>query len=244
MICGRPNPPPPFPKGKGVFLTFLLSVTATGCASVSFNSTVYQKQRFALAAFYGPVRIDTSAVGVAGAFQTGNDWGAKMAEGVVDDVRAHIERALGSPLLPIDQMIQAAGYASAVPIPGAEQFGSPRGMKPLSVEHDNDALLGALAAGLGVEAVIVISNDWSVRRAPGTADQYGFDAMHLIIVGVGGKRLWDQTEEVEARGDWVYKQAGINMAGAASPDLAQAMARAAVLQGVDRFAVAWAANRK
>ena len=220
----------------------VLPALGLGCASVSVKPSVYQKHTFGLAAFYGPTRIDTSAIGIAGAFQAGNDWGVKVAEGSLDGVRGQIEQALGVQLLPDEQMIAAPGYASAVPVPAAEQYASPRGMRPLSADPSNDPLLGNVATGIGVEAIIVISNNWAIRREAGTAQQYGFDLMRIAIVGADGTRLWDQTENAEGR--VASGSTGISMAGATTPEQAQAMAKAAVLQGVDRFVTAWAANKK
>jgi hypothetical protein len=230
----------------GLSLACVAVVTAlTGCAAFTpqVNPKVYGIKKFAIGAYYGPTAV-IGGSGMAGLISsTANRWGTKVAEITVDEVHSRLQSAFKAELLPIDQVVANPAYAQApVIVPHwRNMYVAPRGMVALSVDQKSDAALGQLARALGVDAVIVLKNDWKIGQQG--SDQVGKNTLEILIMGADGTRLWDQTGlragTAEAK---VGTSIGSQIAGAfgsLTEETAVAMSRAAIRASLDQFVDAW-----
>jgi hypothetical protein len=213
----------------------LLLLMIGGCAHLTIDPSVHQRQRFALVAFYGQETIPTP-VGTVGSFSQ-NRWGWKVAEKLIAEVRERLEKTLGHELVGVDGLAASATYAGLPLATFGSHKASPAPLRAISNDAKNDAALGRLATELGADAVILIANTWLMLD---DGRQYAQNGMELVIVGADGKRLWDEKVILEsARAELTGKQLGAEMLGVAWEETAVSLTREAVLRCLERFASEW-----
>ena len=217
-------------------LTLLLPL---GCLDFQLDLHIspgaYKAKKLALVSFYGPSNLATNSVG-----QAPNYMGSDLADTLLAAVEARIRGELGVEIIPMATVTLNPAYRSLSIVGDADQNTAPRGLRCLPDTSRYDRQLAAFAKQLGVDGVIVIRNYWSLRADPVSGVPYGHDAMHIVIVGKDGERLWDQQEFRDAPHEGISQtvqrpETLVAPTGNAVFD----STREAVLQCLDGFVSAW-----
>jgi hypothetical protein len=222
-------------------------IAVSGCAAfrAQINPAVYRAKKVALVGYYGPAKMISTGGGLVSAIQSEtNQFGVSVAEKTIDEVYSRLQDVLKVELLPLQSAPEHAGYAAAPLIrfnPGF--YFAPRGMKPLSVDARDDGALGKLAGALGVDAVIVLKNTWSIDLEGASHQPVGTNRLEVLIVAADGTRLYDATgmRGYAARGsaDTSFATQLAAGQGAMTEELALKLSRAALRASLDKFLDHW-----
>ncbi len=161
-----------------------LLAAAQGCVATRNLLPTPRPQRVALASFYGPRHLAGADAKLAT-----NTRGETVLEAAYAEVLSRLTEAVGPGLLTPDRVVDSPGYAALAHEDFPHHYVAAAGARPLPTTPRNDAALGALARSIGVDLVLVIRADWTLRSDLGSPGPYGHVAMTMVAVGADGRRL-------------------------------------------------------
>lgn len=231
--------------GAALAAAIVVGWLTAGCAAFRpvMNPAVYQTKKLALAAYYGPVKVESTGGGLVSAIQSQtNKYGTRVAESTIDEVFARLQGELHVELMPMTAAPQSADYAGIPTATYPEGYIAPRGMKAVSTDQQNDPALAKLAKSLGVDAVIVVKGNWQVQMRD-EGGPIGYNRLEVLIVGADGTRLLDATGfrayTAEGASDTSVGSSFAAAAGAMTEESAVKMSRAALRASLDKFLDSW-----
>jgi hypothetical protein len=184
----------------GVVLLLAVGSSCSGAKAVFVPDAIRGAQRWALLSVFFRSHVDQSAaMGDDGLLDVVAGAGRERAmaqslkeaqPAVVQSHQDYLARQLGGAWLPVEEVVAAPGYAD-LPRPWDHgSYDAPLGMRVLHMEKP--AEMGAMAAQLGVDAVVVVRHAYALTRP----DRLTFavdDTITLVVVGRDGKVWWDVT---------------------------------------------------
>ncbi len=210
------------------------------CSTVRLNPAAFEKRTFALVSLTGDRTVSSRNLATVGlAKMSGNAWGVRLTQDLAEEARAGISKAVGAELLPLEKVAAAPGYARLPALSSSGTVGA-RPLRPLDLSPKNDVALGRFASELGVDAVVAVANEYTVVTDRDSARQHAEVEFTLVVVGADGTRLWEQAETLQSPpAEQTPEQRSRENVGVVSDEVANALCRQAVKQGLDLFAAAW-----
>lgn len=210
------------------------------CSTVQLNPSVFEKRTFALVSLTGDRTVASRNLATVGlAKMSGNAWGVKLTQDLVEEARTGIAKAVGAEVLPLEKVVAAPGY-DRLPALSSSGIVGARPLRPLDLSREHDVALGRFAAALGVDAVVAVANEYTVVTDRDSARQRAEVEFSLVVVSADGTRLWEQAETLQSPpAEQTLEQRSRENVGVVSDEVASALCRQAVKQGLDLFAAAW-----
>jgi hypothetical protein len=215
----------------------LLAVTS--CKTVPQNPAAFNRQKLAVATWYGEQKIISNSGGMIGAIQSqSTEWGKELLDAAYPtDFEARLQKIIGGEWIPAENVVKAPTYA-ALPEPRLKNFFyAPKGMKPMDIGDEAFPQFAQLAKDVGAEAVVGVENRWTLNTD--SRGQYCSVTMKIYLIDDKGTLLYDKRTGADGRVAMDGKQLGAELVGALSPDNAKEMCKNATNQALDRFAEAW-----
>lgn len=193
-------------KGGRWVVPLLLSVVVVASAACA-TATVHQPsasaesaelvglQRVGLAAFTVKERIQAGKAGLFRGLQP-NAWGRQLADQQHPRVQKLVEQILRTTLVANETLVALPSYQSAPRRP--EGWYAPAPWLPLRSQLEDDEALGAIAAEAGLDAVLVVATDFSVRGESDSLQQWVCNRFSVVMVDKAGRRLWAQSGGVRS----------------------------------------------
>jgi hypothetical protein len=215
----------------------LLAVTS--CKTVPQNPAAFNRQKLAVATWYGEQKIISNSGGMIGGIQSmSTEWGKELLDTAYPtDFESRLQKIIGGEWVPAEDVVKAPSYA-ALPEPRLKNFYyAPKGMKPMDIGDEAFPQFAQLAKDVGAEAVVGVENRWTLNTD--SRGQYCSVTMKIYLIDDKGTLLYDKRTGADGRVMMDGKQLGAELVGALSPDNAKTMCKNATNAALDRFAEAW-----
>src|SRR5262249_6807508 len=141
----------------------LVGFVSTGCATTRIDPGLYQAKTVAIASVFARKTIEFDNMPVAPMLYD-NDFGAEVLEMELGETEGRLSELFGVDVVPAGKAMEARKAYDALPeVQPADEYTRVNDMT--AVDLDSPALassLGELAAALRVDAVVVLSHEWTL----------------------------------------------------------------------------------
>jgi hypothetical protein len=209
---------------------------------------MYEAKTFAVASVFAKKEIVFDNMPVAPMLYD-NDYGAEVLEMELGETEARLGEIFGVDVVPAGKVMQEQpkAYGHLPEVSDPETFTRLNDMTAVDVDaKDAAATLGALAGALHVDAVVVLSHEWTLERDRFEVNEgvTAFDRCTLLVVDKDGNRLWDDVVIVRIPAQELDTSAfGVGLNGATWADEARQLARRAAREALDTFERRYRASR-
>ncbi len=212
-------------------VSLLIVAAVSGCATTRIDPGLYDQKTFAIASVFARKDIGFANVGGPPSLY-GNALGDEVLEMELGETEVRLGEIFGAQMVPPGKALdKRKAYGNLPEVSDPEDYTRVNDMTAVDTDAATAApALGALAQALGVDAVVVLSHEWTLARDrfEVTGGVTAYDRCSVVVVDARGRRLWDDDFVVQVPAtqlDQLGVGVGLGFNGATWADAARQLAR-------------------